>query len=524
MVPGVPFQHGILSSARGRVCLVAVAAMAHALAMGWPGTGAVSGWLQWLALTGLAWVLCQQTSVRQAAALGAFFGTLSLSGSTWWLFISLNTYGGLPAALAAVCVLLLSAALSLYLALACGFWRACRPALTSVFSRVILFAACWGFAELARGVFLTGFPWAAAGYAHVDGGLAALAPWLGVYGMGMVSAALAMACALALTHAQAHRPWVVAGAVCVMAWMAWPYVPAQRAQAVPVQRPLRVALLQGNVPQDQKFTVQRGSALKWYEAQLTQTGADLVVTPETALPMATQHLPEGYWLGLVSHFSANSQAALIGVPHLEEGQDHNSALGVHAGAPYRYDKSHLVPFGEFVPPMFRWFTQMMNIPLGDFGRGTPTPPTFDVAGQRLAPNICYEDLFGEELALRFRDPLQSPTLLVNMSNLAWFGNTVALDQHLAISRLRTLELARPMIRATNTGTTAIIDHRGQVTHRLAPETRGVLEGEVMGQAGPPTFFAWWASRWGLGPLWGFCLGIMAMALGTRWRKSLKAGH
>ena len=156
-------------------------------------------------------------------------------------------------------------------------------------------------------------------------------------------------------------------------------------------------------------------------------------------------------------------------------------------------------------------------------RGTPTPPTFDVAGQRLAPNICYEDLFGEELAVRFRDPLQSPTLLVNMSNLAWFGNTVALDQHLTISRLRTLELARPMIRATNTGTTAIIDHRGQVTHRLAPETRGVLVGEVMGQAGPSTFFAWWAGRWGLSPLWSFCLGVTGLALGVRWRKSQKAG-
>ena len=523
MVPGVPRQRDNVTGARGLAGLVVVSALAHALAMGWPGTGAASGWLQWLALVGLAWTLCRLTCARQAALWGACFGTLSLSGATWWLFISLNTYGGLPAALAAVSVLLLSAALSLYLALACGVWVACRPALNSVLSRVLLFAACWGLAELARGVFFTGFPWAAAGYAHVDGGLAALAPWLGVYGMGMVSAALAMACAEGLTHAQGRRPWAKAGAACVVAWMAWPYVPAQRADAVPVPQPLRVALLQGHVPQDQKFTNQRAAALQWYGAQLTQSSADLVVTPETALPMSTQHLPEGYWPQLVGHFSAGAQAALIGLPLLEAGQYHNSAVGLHAGGTYRYDKSHLVPFGEFVPPLFRWFTQMMNIPLGDFGRGTPTPPTFDVAGQRLAPNICYEDLFGEELAVRFRDPLQSPTLLVNMSNLAWFGNTVALDQHLTISRLRTLELARPMIRATNSGTTAIIDHRGQVTHRLPPETRGVLVGEVMGQAGPPTFFAWWAGRWGLGPLWGFCLAITALALGACWRKSLKAG-
>jgi apolipoprotein N-acyltransferase len=440
------------------------------------------------------------------------------------LFISLNTYGGLPAALAALSVLLLSAALSLYLAGACWLWVTCLPARPSVFSRTVLFAACWGFSELARGVFFTGFPWAAAGYAHVDGGMAALAPWVGVYGMGMVSAALAMACAQGWTLGDGRRPWAMAGAACVVAWLAWPYVPAPLSEGGPALKPLRVALLQGNVPQDQKFTSQRASALQWYEAQLTQSTAEVVVTPETALPMASQHLPQGYWARLVSHFSAGSQAALIGLPLLEEGQYHNSAVGLHAGAPYRYDKSHLVPFGEFVPPMFRWFTQMMNIPLGDFGRGAPTPPTLDVAGQRLAPNICFEDLFGEELAARFRDPLQAPTILVNMSNLAWFGNTVALDQHLTISRLRSLELARPMVRATNTGTTAIINHRGQVTHRLAPETRGVLEGEVMGQSGTPTFFAWWAGRWGLSPLWCFCLGITALAAGACWRKRLKAGH
>ena len=143
MVPGVPLQRDNVTGARGLAGLVVVAAVAHALAMGWPGTGAASGWLQWLALVGLAWTLCRLSSMRQAALWGGCFGTLSLSGATWWLFISLNTYGGLPAALAAVSVLLLSAALSLYLALVCGLWMACRPALNSVVSRVLLFAACW---------------------------------------------------------------------------------------------------------------------------------------------------------------------------------------------------------------------------------------------------------------------------------------------------------------------------------------------------------------------------------------------
>ena len=501
----------------GLTGVVATAAMLHALAMAWPGTGQAHGWLQWLALLSLAWVLCQQATPRQAALWGAVFGTTSLAAATWWLYISLSVYGNVPAGLAVLSVLLLSVALSAYLAFACWFYVTCQSAMSSWWARSMLFAACFGFSELARGVFFTGFPWASAGYAHVDSGLAALAPWLGVYGMGMVSAGLALAVAQGLPDKRA-----LTAVALVVAWMAWPYVPGETGQHAEALPALRVALLQGNVPQDRKFSSARASALQWYAAELTRSDADLVVTPETAIPMAVQHLPEGYWGQLTGHFAARQQSALVGLPWLDTGQYRNSAVGLHAGAVYRYDKAHLVPFGEFVPPLFRWFTQMMGVPLGDFGRGAQDPPPFEVAGQRVAPNICFEDLFGEELATRFRDPARAPTVMVNMSNLAWFGNTVALDQHLSISRLRTLELARPMIRATNTGATAIIDHRGRVTYRLPPETRGVLVGDVVGQTGASTFFAGWAGRWGLAPLWLFCGGLMALAIGMRLRKKAKA--
>ena len=517
MVPGFAHRHTWVT------VLVAVAAVLHAWAMAWPGTGVAQGGLQWLAVLTLAWALSRDASPRRAAAWGLGFGAISLMVATWWLYISLNVYGGLPAPLAVLSVGLLGAALALYLAFACWLFVVCRPATPSVFLRSLFFAAAWGFSELARGVLFTGFPWAAAGYAHVDGGLAALAPWLGVYGMGMVAAGLAMACAQAWLQYPARRAWTLAIAVCIAGWMSWPYVPEASDSAAQTLPRLRVALLQGNVPQNQKFTQQRESALQWYAETMLHSEADVVVIPETALPMAVQHLPPTYWEQLVAHFSQGRSSALIGLPLLDQGQYHNSAVGMTAGAAYRYDKVHLVPFGEFVPPMFRWFTQMMNIPLGDFGRGATEQPSFVVAGQRLAPNICFEDLFGEELATRFRDPSFAPTVMVNMSNLAWFGNTVALDQHLNISRLRTLELARPMIRATNTGTTAIIDHRGRVTHRLPPETRGVLVGEVGGRTGPPTFFAWWAARWGLAPLWLVCGTVMAWAVWATRRNRAKAG-
>ena len=190
----------------------------------------------------------------------------------------------------------------------------------------------------------------------------------------------------------------------------------------------------------------------------------------------------------------------------------NSALGISAeasalpGGVYRYDKHHLVPFGEFVPNGFHWFTEMMNIPLGDFERGPLTAPSFEVGGERVAPNICYEDLFGEELAARFVPETSAPTILANISNIGWFGKTIAVEQHLRISRMRSLELQRPMIRATNTGATVVIDHRGVVTHALAPFSVGILEGSVGGRQGL-TPFAEWAGRFGLWPL-----GVVALAL------------
>ena len=266
--------------------------------------------------------------------------------------------------------------------------------------------------------------------------------------------------------------------------------------------------------QDEKFAAQHiPETLAWVARELMSAQADLVVAPETAVPLLPMQLREfapGYWEMLVEHFAAPGRAALLGVPlgDFDRGYT-NSVAGLSAGASYRYDKSPLVPFGEFIPTGFRWFTDLMQIPLGDFARGVPVPASFAAAGQRLAPNICYEDLFGEELARRFADAASAPTVLVNISNIGWFGDTVAIGQHLNISRLRSLELQRPMLRATNTGATAIVDHRGVVTAMLPPQTRAVLQGQVQGRQGT-TPFAAWAARWGLWPALGLALLLMGL--------------
>ena len=177
-----------------------------------------------------------------------------------------------------------------------------------------------------------------------------------------------------------------------------------------------------------------------------------------------------------------------------------------------------MPFGEFIPRLFRWFTEMMNIPLGDFRGGGLAQAPFVWQGQRIAPNICYEDLFGDEIGANFRNEAEAPTILLNVSNIAWFGDSVAIDQHLAISRMRALEFRRPMVRATNTGATVVIDHRGQVTHKLPRLTRGVLEAEVEGRVGL-TPYAVWVSRFGLWPVWGLSLLVVALTVASRRRGS-----
>lgn len=494
----------------------AVAGLMQALALAWPGNGQPLWWLQLLSLALFAGLLQRVQGWRGAAAIGWSFATAWLTGTFWWLYISMHVYGGLAAPLAALAVLLLAGFLALDYTLAAALFV--RGAKGRPWRDGALFAALWTGAELMRGSFFTGFPWGAGGYAHVDGPLAALAPWVGVYGIGAVAAWLAYLLAQVVQRParRSWRYWLVLVASAGLLAACNVHTAASR-PASPGPK-LRVGLLQGNIPQDEKFEGGSGIpvALEWYGRRLRDTDAQLVVAPETAIPLLPVQLPEGYLEGLRSTFARGERAALLGIPmgSFDAGYT-NSAMGISPADPaYRYHKHHLVPFGEFIPPFFKWFTRMMNIPLGDFNRGDVGQPSFEWQGQRLAPNICYEDLFGEELAARFADAASAPTIFVNLSNIAWFGDSVAIDQHLQISRMRALEFERPMIRATNTGATAIIDRFGRVTHALPRLTRGVLVGEVEGGTAM-TPYARWVSRAGLWPLWALAIAAAVVALGAR---------
>ena len=470
-------------------------------------------WAQWLIIAAFAWRVTLQTP-RRAASLGFAFGVAWLASGTWWLFISMHVYGGLPTALAVLAVAALSSALSLYLALAMGIFARWRSG--HGWRDALLFGGAWLLAELARGTIFTGFPWTASGYAQVDSPLAVLAPWLGVYGMGFVMAVLAAWPATNL-RAASGRPAVAPAALLLV--LGGATVIGTTSFSSP-NGTHSVTLLQGNVPQDEKFAAeQMPKALAWTSDHLLKARGELVVAPETVIPVLPSQLDDGYWNALLEHFQRGSQAVLLGLPL---GNDEigytNSAAGISAataalpGGFYRYDKHHLVPFGEFIPNGFHWFTQLMNIPLGDFNRGVVGPPSFAFRGERIGANICYEDLFGEELAARFVAEANAPTIFANISNIGWFGDTIAIAQHLQISRMRALEFQRPMLRATNTGATVVIDHTGQVTASLPPLTQGVLDATVQGRTGL-TPYARWASRFGLWPLWA--LGALLVGVSVR---------
>ena len=273
---------------------------------------------------------------------------------------------------------------------------------------------------------------------------------------------------------------------------------------------LRVSLVQPNVPQGQKFDRALWDRnLDLLARQIESARGELVITPESVVPIPLAYLDTDYLERLQR--AAAQRPLLLGSFVGDEQQGYvNSMVALGAQTPYVYGKRHLLPFGEFIPPGFGWFVRMMRIPMDDQARGQHQR-ALALGGQRLRPLICYEDLFGEDVVASALDQGEAAaTVFVNASNLAWFGPRMVQDQHLQFSQMRALEFQRPVVRSTNTGATALVDHRGQVLARLPVEQQGVLEVEVRGRRGE-TPYARWLSRLQLWPLWG--LALLGLACG-----------
>jgi apolipoprotein N-acyltransferase len=442
--------------------------------------------LQIITLALIFRLVLRATSVGRGALIGCAYSAGWIGCGVHWLYISMHDYGGLPGWMAACAVALLAVCLGSLAGLAMGgaLWLKQRWCVGPTATALLLLPSAWALAEWSRGWIFTGFPWVSSGYAHNASPLAGFAPLLGVYGLAWLSALIA-GCLILL---RAQKLVVLAAALLLVAGAGLRSVNWTRPHGAPIS----VRLLQGNVPQEMKFAPEQLEAtLAMYSRMITVQPADLIATPETALPLLSSQLPPDYLAGLQNFSRQSGSHVILGIATNDGPRQYaNSVLGLNpaAGATtYRYDKHHLVPFGEFIPVGARWFVDMMRIPLGDFTRGALLQKPFAVKDQWVMPNICYEDLFGEEIAAQLAAAASSgapqPTLLLNASNIGWFGDSIAVPQHLQISQMRALETGRPMLRATNTGATAVINPKGDVIARLPSFERGTLAATVQGYEG-----------------------------------------
>ncbi len=454
-----------------------------------------------LALLTLAALLLiwQRSATPQAAFWAGFaFGAGLFGVGVSWVYVSLHDFGMMPAPLAAIGTLAYCAILALYPA-AAG-WCLARLRLGRLASALLAFPALWTLFEWLRGWIFTGVPWLALGYSQVDSPLAGFAPVVGTYGVSFVTALCAGLLLIVGTRSGKAR---LASGVALVCAFGVGQLAKQIDWTSPQGAPLKIALLQGNIPQDLKFQPDRYAAtLATYRRLIEASQGQLIVLPETAIPRFLDAVDPGYLKDIARIAVERRADVLIGVPIRDrEGRYFNSVVSVGASPSQRYDKSHLVPFGEFVPPGFGWIVKTFAIPLSDFSLGPENPKPLALAGQLVAPNICWEDAFGEEIIRQ----LPQATLLVNVSNVAWFGDSLAPAQHLQISRMRAIETGRTMLRATNTGMTAIIDPRGRVVAKLPQFAEGILEGEVRGYVGATPYV-----KFGNTPTVLICLAVIAV--------------
>ena len=432
-----------------------------------------------LAVLFAAWERC--TSPRRAALEGYAFGLGYFLVGVSWVYVSLHDFGSMPAALAGLATLLFCAYLAIFPALA--GWLARRFAARNAASILLMSAAAFTACEWLRGWLFTGFPWLAIGTSQVPGSpLAGYAPVAGGYGVTLVSCVTAGLLAAAARRFEAR--WARARVLGVMAvlllagallrFIDW---------GTPAGAPVRVALLQGNVAQELKWREEvRAKTLANYRRMIFEARARVVVLPETALPAFFDQLPEDYLQSIRDHARANGKDVLMGVVEREfRGGDYdyyNTLLRL-TGMRQAYRKRHLVPFGEYIPPGFRFVLAVLRIPLSDFASGGRGQAPIEAGGTSFGVAICYEDIFGDEAI----EQLPRAQALVNVSNDAWFDESFAADQHLQSSQARALETSRWMVRATNTGVTAAIDEKGRVVARLAPFTSATLTADIVPRKG-----------------------------------------
>ncbi len=430
-------------------------------------------------------LLWEGAAPRRAAALGFAFSAGTFTVGTWWLYVSIHGFGQAPAWLAVLLMMGLVAIMGAYHALLGWLVARYLPA-AGAWRNLAGIPALWLLSEWWRGWFLSGFSWLSLGYSQTDTWLAGLAPVGGVYLLSWLLLAMAGALVTLLRGSRGER--IAAGCVLVLPW-ALALGAGRIAWTTPAGPPVRVAVVQGAIPQDQKWLdSNRDTTLDLYRDLTKRTGdARLIVWPESAAPdLANNIVP--YLRAMGAAVQARGATLLMGVVRADAAKDeevyYNSVIVLGDTLAF-YDKYHLVPFAEFfpVPAFVRGWLRLMSLPYSDFTRGARHPEPLHAAGLALATTICYEDAYGSSRL----GQLAGADALVNVTNDAWFGRSSARYQHLQISRMRALEARRWMVRAANDGVSALIGPDGRVQAQAPEYEPTVLLGSIVPLRGMPPY-------------------------------------
>lgn len=437
-----------------------------------------------------------------------------------WVHVSIDTFGGMPLIVSMGLMALLALYLALYPALTgLGLAWLSRNKLDGAWRNLLLFPALWTLTEWARGWVLTGFPWLWGGYTQTQGPLKPLASVIGTLGLSFVLALLAGALALCLS--KRFKSLLLLLPILVIA--TWGAV--QSNPIKPTGETVKVALVQGNIPQSMKWEPDAlwPTLLKYMDLSRAHLDADMIIWPEAAVP-APESMVQDFLDNANKVANLNHTSIITGIISHQQNQFYNSliVLGNHdqkqqASPDYQgngsnqFRKHHLLPIGEFVPfeSILRPLAPFFNLPMSSFARGDYQQTNLSAVGRKIAPAICFEIAFPAQV----RDNVNQGTdLLLTVSNDAWFGTSNGPLQHMEIAQMRAVELGRPLLRATNNGVTGIVDEKGNITASLPQFEVGVLSATV-----PLVTGQTWFAKIGQTPLLLLCTLLLLLSIGRRFK-------
>ncbi len=450
-------------------------------------------WLMPLSLA-IIYYYWSKSTPKQAAWYGFIFAFMQFGFGVSWVYVSLKTYGNMPMPMAAAAVVLFVAALAAFMAFFGWIFAKLRESATdqkSIF-QALLFAAVWVLAEWMRSFVLTGFPWLDVGYSQTTRWLSGYAPLGSVY---FVSFMLLLTVALLvnsieLLRSSRRKVQLLVQMISAILIVVGGALLQQKEWTEPLDQPLNIAVVQANVPITQKWLPSYQAELfAKYKQLIPEEEVDLVVWPETALPIYLHQTNQEFW----DYIKPDKGNLLAGIMEFQTGnkgqqdKSYNSAVLTCDDQVQVYRKRHLVPFGEYLPlrSLLSWVLDYLQLPMSDFNAWS-SQQVLECGEIKLALSICYEDAFAAEL----RDHLGSSEILVNISEDAWFGDSLAPHQRVQMAQMRAQELARPMVRSANTGPSTIIDSKGIIIAATKQFTAASIVRKVYPHIGTTPFIRW----------------------------------